>query len=98
MLKNKQLMLVTILLLLVNMVQAQTRTISGKVTSAGNEAQPGVSVLVKETLKGTVTDANGKYSISAPAGEVTLVISSIGFDKLEKKVAANATMADFSLV
>ena len=71
MLKNKLLWLIVTLLFIVNGVQAQTRTITGKVTSTNNEAQPGASVAVKGTTKGTVTDANGSYSLSVPNGEVT---------------------------
>lgn len=97
MLKNKQFMLAVLLLFMANLLQAQTRTITGKVTSANNEVQPGASVVIKETSKGTVTDANGKYTIAAPTGEVTLVISSIGFDKLEKVVGPGVSVADVTL-
>ena len=98
MLKNKLLWLVTMLLLVVNSVQAQTRTITGKVTSAGNETQPGVSVTVKGTSKGTVTDVSGNYSLSVPTGDVTLVASMIGYNQLEKTVGANASMMNFEIV
>jgi TonB-linked SusC/RagA family outer membrane protein len=97
MLKNKQLMLVAFLLLLTNILQAQTRTITGKVTSAANEAQPGASVIIKETLKGTVADANGRFTITAPSSEVTLVVSSIGFDKMERKIGPATSEANFVL-
>lgn len=97
MLKNKLLWLVVTLLFIVNDVQAQTRTITGKVTSSGSEAQPGASVTVKGTTKGTVTDANGSYSLSVPNGEVTLVVSVIGFETLEKVIGASASMANFEL-
>jgi TonB-linked SusC/RagA family outer membrane protein len=97
MLKTKQLMLLLFLLLLGSIADAQTRTITGKVTSTSNETQPGVAVVVKETTRGTVTDANGRYTIMAPTGEVTLVISSIGFEKLERKVGANVSEVDIVL-
>ena len=97
MLKNKQFMLAVLLLFMANLLQAQTRTITGRVTSANNEVQPGASVVIKETSKGTVTDANGKYTIVAPSGEVTLVISSIGFDKLERVVGSGVSVADITL-
>ena len=44
---------------------------------------PGVSILVKGTNIGSVTDKDGKYSISATNGTATLIISSIGFVKTE---------------
>ena len=64
---------------------SQTRTISGKVTSAatGNQASTpigGVSVTVKGSSTGTVTDDNGNFSLQVPAGTRTLSFSSIGYD------------------
>ena len=54
------------------------QTVSGKVTSNG-EPIPGVSVTVKGTNNGTVTDPEGKYSLSVPNSKTTLVVSFIGF-------------------
>ena len=95
--KNKLLWLVAILLVMVNGLQAHTRVIKGKVTSSTNEVQPGASVIVKGTNKGTVTDANGTYSLSVPNGDVTVVVSIIGFNTMEKLVGANVSTMDFSL-
>src|SRR5690349_6466021 len=69
-----------LLMLLPAMVIAQTRTISGKVTSAeDNMPLPGVNVVVEGTTKGTVTDTDGNYSFQAAPGENTLVFSFVGF-------------------
>jgi TonB-linked SusC/RagA family outer membrane protein len=95
--KNKLLWLVAILLFMVNGLRAQTRVITGKVTSSANEVQPGASVIVKGTNKGTVTDANGTYSLSVPNGDVMVAVSIIGFNALEKLVGANVSTMDFSL-
>lgn len=58
-------------------------TVSGTVTSSdNNEALPGASVLLKGTNTGTVTDANGRYSISAPPNG-TLVLSSVSYESQE---------------
>ncbi|MCA0233595.1 MAG: SusC/RagA family TonB-linked outer membrane protein [Bacteroidetes bacterium] len=95
--KNKLVWFIAILLFMVNGLRAQTRVITGKVTSSANEAQPGASVIVKGTNKGTVTDANGVYSLSVPNGDVTLAVSIIGFNALEKLVGANVSTMDFSL-
>jgi len=57
------------LLLMVGLqgVFAQTRNISGVVTSADDGSSiPGVTVLVKGTTIGTTTDLDGKYSLSVP--------------------------------
>ena len=52
--------------------------ITGKVTDSRGEALPGVNVLVKGTGRGTSTDANGRFGISAELSE-TLLFSFIGF-------------------
>lgn len=97
MLKNKHLWLVVILLFLVNDLLAQTRTVTGKVTSTNKEAQPGASVVVKGSNKGTVTDANGNYSLAVPNGEVMLVVSMIGYNQVEKSIGASVSNANFEL-
>ena len=58
---------------------AQDKTISGVVRSAtDNEPLIGVSVLVKGTTNGTITDFDGKYSLSVKTGDV-VVFSYIGY-------------------
>jgi TonB-linked SusC/RagA family outer membrane protein len=61
--------------LLENMIQ----TITGKVTSSEGEALPGVTVVVKGTQIGTVTDVDGNYSINVPNQGDILVFSFIGY-------------------
>ncbi len=64
-------------------VEAQ-RTITGTVTSVEDGlVLPGVSVLIKNTTTGVVTDVSGKYSISVPSGDVTLVFQFLGMMKKE---------------
>lgn len=68
-------------------VQAATMSdirVSGTVVSEG-EPLPGASVFVKGTKNGTVTDIDGRYSISVPA-DGTLVFSFIGLQAQEHKV------------
>lgn len=56
------------------------RNVSGRVTSSDdNTPLPGVNVAVKGTQRGTTTDAEGRWKLSVPDGEVTLVFSSVGF-------------------
>lgn len=60
---------------------AQTKTITGKITDATNsEALIGASVRLKgsETV-GTVTDANGKFTLEVPATAKTITISYLGY-------------------
>lgn len=58
--------------------------ISGTVVSEG-EPLPGASVFVKGTSNGTVTDIDGRYSLTAPS-TATLVFSFIGLKTQERKV------------
>ncbi len=67
------------LVLGIGLATAQTREITGSVVSAEDD-QPviGASVIVKGTTTGTVTDYDGKFSLSVPSAAKTLVISYIG--------------------
>src|SRR5436190_11186833 len=56
--------------------------VKGKVTSENGMALPGVSVQIKGTGKGVVTDADGHYTISASDNDV-LVFSYIGYTSQE---------------
>ena len=58
---------------------AQERMVNGKVSSQEDgSALPGVNVVVKGTTNGTVTDVDGNYKLSVPAGGASLVFSFIG--------------------
>jgi len=61
------------------------KKISGTVTDASNGSTlPGVSIVVKGTLTGTVTDVNGLYTIEVPDELSVLVYSYIGYQKVER--------------
>jgi len=62
--------------------------IKGKVTNSKGETLPGVSVFIKGTGKGTVTDANGNYSLQVSENEKILVFSFIGMKKLEVEIGS----------
>jgi len=65
-------------------VLAQSREISGVVTSAEDGLSiPGVSVIIKGTTIGTTTDFDGKYALNVPEGENTLVFSFVGMTTQE---------------
>ena len=71
----------------VGLVNAQTRSVSGKVVSA-DDGEPiiGATVVVKGTTQGTITLADGSFQLSVPQAATTLVVSYIGM----KTVEANA--------
>jgi TonB-linked SusC/RagA family outer membrane protein len=82
----KKLLLALILLMFLGStaVWAQTRVITGNVSSASGEGPiPGVTVSVKGTTIGAITDAEGNYKITVPANANTLVFSYIGLKSLE---------------
>ncbi len=77
---------------------AQTRAISGKVSDADGQGLPGVSVTVKGTSQGSVSDGTGSYSVNVPAAAKTLVFSYIGFVSqeinIEGKSQINISLAE----
>ena len=73
-------------LLLVQQVHAQDLKISGSVTDDQGQSVPGISILLKDTKVGTLTDGNGHFTINAPVGGV-LIFSSVGYQKKEVTIA-----------
>ncbi|MGK7391673.1 MAG: SusC/RagA family TonB-linked outer membrane protein [Candidatus Cyclobacteriaceae bacterium M2_1C_046] len=66
---------------------AQERTVSGTLTSVEDgQPLPGVSVVLKGTSIGTVTDIDGKYKISVPSDGGVIVYSFIGLTTKEVEV------------
>jgi len=82
----RKLSLLTLLCVLSFALFAQTKTISGVVTSSDDGSTlVGVTVIVKGTTTGTVTDINGKYSVPVKSNDATLVFSMIGMKRVEKQ-------------
>ena len=73
------LMLLLGVLVLCTGLQAQERTLTGRVVDAQNNGIPNASVTVKGSPVGTTTNANGIFSLTVPASAQTLVISGVGF-------------------
>jgi TonB-linked SusC/RagA family outer membrane protein len=72
---------------------AQERLISGTVTSEGGDPLPGARVAITGTNRGVNTGASGRYQLTAPAGDVRLTVSRLGYVTREVPVpAAQATM------
>jgi len=65
----------------------QIKKISGTIVDSKGEPIIGASVLVKGTGSGTITDIDGKFSLSASQGAV-LVVSYVGYAKKELTVGA----------
>ncbi|HCE58517.1 MAG TPA: SusC/RagA family TonB-linked outer membrane protein [Prolixibacteraceae bacterium] len=74
------------------LVHAQTRSISGTVTSAeDNQPIPGVSVSVKGTTLGTITNIDGGFELTIPQDAQTLIFSFIGMKNYEVAIANQST-------
>jgi TonB family protein len=68
-------------------LQSPTMPLKGKVVSAEDgEGLPGVTVIVKGTAIGSVTDANGNYKIDLPSLDSQLLFSFVGFETKEVDV------------
>ncbi len=66
--------------------------ISGKVTDSAGIPIPGVSVVVKGTTKGVITDAGGKYTINSVLSNGILVFSFVGMKTQEIPVSGQSTI------
>jgi len=80
------------------MVNAQSRTLKGKVVSAqDNQPVAGASVMIKGATTGAATDNTGSFSLNVPAGRVTLVVTNVGFTLVERSIDANTSTITISL-
>ena len=67
-------------------VQQQQRTVTGKVTDPNGQPLPGATVMIKGTSIGTITDADGNYSLRNVPDDATLVFSFVGMQTQEINV------------
>ncbi len=67
------------------------QTVTGTVTGDDGLGIPGVSVIQKGTSNGTITDIDGKYSLSVPSDGV-IVFSFVGMTTVEEKVDGRSTI------
>ena len=92
--RKLKLFLTCLLMASISLVNAQTKTASGTVLST-EDGLPviGASVTVKGTPSiGTITNTDGKYTISIPSSTNTLVIALVGMKTVEVAAAQNVTV------
>lgn len=72
--------LLTIIAICISIIhlQAQSRTVNGKISDNKGEGIPGVTILEKSTTNGTATNGDGSFSITVQ-NNATLIVSAIGF-------------------
>lgn len=73
-------------------ISQNEKQVRGKVTGSAGDPIPGVSVVVKGTTSGTITDADGNYSLPAVSPNGTLVFSFVGMRTLELPVAGKLVL------
>ncbi len=85
--------LLLFLVLSVNLLYAQnSRTVTGTVTDPEGEALIGVTVVLKGTTIGSITDISGKFSLEVPEGVETLEFSYVGMATQEVAVGNNSVI------
>ena len=81
-----------------SMAQLQQQKITGTVSDAtNNEPLVGASIIIEGTTTGTITDANGKYSLEVSGQNAFLIISYLGYLS-EKTSVTGKTIVDMSLI
>ncbi len=77
--------------------QAAVLKVSGRITDDKGDGLPGVSVQVKGTQLGTLTDGEGKYTLDVSSSQVSLIFSYVGF-KSQEVVVGNQSVIDIQLM
>ena len=91
----KNFLLFLILLLAMPFSLLAQNKITGKITDTDHNPLPGVNVVIKGTVQGTITDPDGNYSINASAGD-SLEFSMVGM-KSQTIAAGDQTMINVTL-
>lgn len=87
--KNRQILLTT------NQIVEQLnqqKDVTGKVTDSSGAPLPGVTVVVKSTTNGTITDFDGHYNLTNVPSDATLVFSFVGMKAQEVTVEGKSTI------
>ncbi len=75
-----------------SVIGQQPHSVSGKVTDSTGAPLPGVSVAIKGTTVGTITDADGKYKLANVSEKATLQYSFVGMKTQETKMEGRSTI------
>ena len=94
--KKTRLWLLFVLMIFGGWVHAQF-TASGVVSDVNGDPLVGVSVAIKGTNLGTVTDLDGKYSLEVPTNSAVLEFSYLGFKSLEYSVSSGEDIVNVTL-
>ncbi len=75
-----------------DVVAQQTKRVSGKITDSSNQPLPGVTVIVKGTTQGTVSDFDGNYTLDHVPADGVLSFSFVGMRTQEVVVGTQSTI------
>lgn len=90
--KTSWVALMLMMLMSITLTAQDQQTVSGKVvTGDTSESLPGVTVMVKGTSQGDITDADGNYSIRTTSG-ATLIFSFIGYVTVEEVIGTRTVV------
>lgn len=70
----------------------QERVVTGTVTYTNDDPIPGVSIVIKGTVLGTITDIDGNYSFVVPADGKVLIFSFVGMKSQEVAISGNKSI------
>jgi TonB-linked SusC/RagA family outer membrane protein len=73
-------------------LMAQNRTVSGKVTDDKGKGLENVTITVKGTNIGTLTNLDGAFTLNVPANATTLVVSRVGFEQSEISISGRTNL------
>ena len=94
---KRQFVILGLVLLTCLSALAQNRSLAGKVTDSENKGVISATVAVKGMSINTITDNLGNFTLSVPAGSITLEVTSIGFVSTSVNVGANDNNITISL-
>jgi TonB-dependent starch-binding outer membrane protein SusC len=93
----RSMLLLLLAFLAISNVSYAQKSVTGKVLDGeSSDGLPGVTVTLKASNKGTMTDANGSFTLDVPASNAVLVFSSIGYNSMEVEVG-NKSIINISL-
>jgi iron complex outermembrane receptor protein len=85
--------LLSLFLVIAAVAFSQTRTVTGKVTAQNDGSTlPGVTIMIKGTTQGTITDINGEYKLKGVVPTTVIAFSFIGFTPVEITVGSQETI------
>ncbi len=71
--------------------QVQQKSVTGNITDSSGSPLPGVSIIIKGTTTGTITDFDGNFSLNNVSGDATLVFSFVGMKTQEILVTGQSS-------